>query len=144
MYRMVIKQGISDPTWCVQQYFCKTHFWQLSLFLILSCACSKVKQTIYSNVRPSKSNLLRALSSCWVSSRVPLPAASAARCWASSWAAARPSTPAWPAALAGRWRGPAGAAWVSARYLGGFLTPLRLLSFFAMVFLRYSFGLLKA
>lgn len=37
----------------------KYGFWQLTLFfLVLSSACSKVKQTIYSNVQPSNSNLL--------------------------------------------------------------------------------------
>lgn len=58
VHRMVITVGFSNPALCAQQDFCKSRFWQLSLFLTLSSACSKVKQTIYSNVQPSNSNLL--------------------------------------------------------------------------------------
>ena len=55
---MVTKPGFSNPAWCGQQS-CKVRVLAtLSLFLVLSSACSKVKQTIYSNVQPSNSNLL--------------------------------------------------------------------------------------
>lgn len=54
---VVIKLGLDDPTVSNNIVQSTSTFGNLSV-LVLSSACSKVKQTIYSNVQPSNSNLL--------------------------------------------------------------------------------------
>ncbi|XP_027541712.1 mediator of RNA polymerase II transcription subunit 12-like protein [Neopelma chrysocephalum] len=53
---VVTQPGLSHPPWCVQHTL--QGAFGSSLCLLLSRACSKVKQTIYSNIQPSNSNLL--------------------------------------------------------------------------------------
>lgn len=54
----VTGRGFSGPAGCARQQPCEVCVLGTLFPLVLSSACSKVKQTIYSNVQPSNSNLL--------------------------------------------------------------------------------------